>query len=276
MGPNEYTPLSDNNSYTNHMVAFALEAAAEVGDAGGASSAERADFAAAAKSLPIPRGADGLLVLQCEGFDRLADPRFDELWRDRGKTFAAQVSQERLYRSKCLKQADVLMLMMLFPDDFSDAEVRRAWDYYLPLTTHDSSLSAGVHAIVAARLGLADAAWQSWEKAVGLDLDVERGAAAEGVHIANAAAIWQVLVFGFAGMRKAVQSDLLTLRPRLPIGWSRLAFPLVWHGCPVYVDVTPGGVTVANQDREPLEVRVHEDRRKIAGLQQATWTYAGP
>ena len=271
MGPDEYTPTSDNNTYTNRMVAFALQLASEVGRDGGATNEERAAFARAAAAVPIPRAADGELVLQCEGFDRLADPRFDELWRDRRNTFASQVPPEHLHRSRCLKQADALMLMMLFPDEFSDAEVRRAWDYYLPLTTHDSSLSAGVHAIVAARLGLMDEAWSFWRSASGLDLDVERRSAAEGVHVANAAALWQVAVFGFGGMRTALQADVLTLRPRLPAAWSRLAFPIVWHGCPVYVDVTRGGVTVSNRGPHLLEVRVHDEARQIAPQQQATW-----
>ncbi|HUU96352.1 MAG TPA: glycosyl hydrolase family 65 protein, partial [Phycisphaerae bacterium] len=254
----------DNNAYTNRMVAFALQLASEIGRDGGATNEERAAFARAAAALPIPRAADRELVLQCDGFDRLADPRFDELWRDRRKTFASQVPPEHLHRSRCLKQADVLMLMMLFPDEFSDAELRRAWDYYLPLTTHDSSLSAGVHAIVAARLGLMDEAWSFWQSASGLDVDVERRSAAEGVHIANAAALWQAAVFGFAGMRTALQADVLTLRPRLPATWSRLAFPIVWHGCPVYVDVTRGGVTVTNRGPHPLEVRVHDEPRRLA------------
>ncbi len=295
MGPDEYTPISNNNSYTNRMVAFALKTAAEIGLAVGASPAECKAFAAAAAGLPIPRyedgppvphcgngiaaasrsyspgQEDGLLVLQCEGFDRLADPRFDELWRDRETTFAAQVSQERLYRSKCLKQADVLMLMMLFPGEFSDAEVRRAWDYYLPLTTHDSSLSAGVHAIVATRLGLMDEAWRFWMRGRDIDLDVKHGGAAEGIHIANAGAVWQMVVLGFAGMRTAMQADVLTLAPRLPAAWTRLAFPAVWKGQPVYVDVSPDEVMVANRGSAPLEVQVYDERRVLAAQACGTW-----
>lgn len=271
MGPDEYTPISNNNSYTNRMVAFALKTAAEIGPCAGASPSECEAFAAAAASLPIPRDKDGLLVLQCEGFDRLADARFDELWRDRDTTFAAQVSQERLYRCKCLKQADVLMLMMLFPGEFSDAEVRRAWDYYLPLTTHDSSLSAGVHAIVATRLKLMDEAWRFWMRARAIDLDVEHGGAAEGIHIANAGAVWQMLVLGFAGMRTAMQAEMLTLMPSLPAAWSRLAFPVVWQGQPVYVEIEPEEVRIANRGSAPLEVQIHDDRRVIAAQACGTW-----
>ncbi|MGB9620121.1 MAG: glycoside hydrolase family 65 protein, partial [Armatimonadota bacterium] len=144
----------------NRMVRFALELASRVGSKVGVPEQECADFARAAALLPIPRRADGL-VLQCEEFESLAEPRFDELWKDRTRAFASQVSQERLYRSKCLKQADVLM-MMLFPEEFNLQEIAQAWEYYLPYTTHDSSLSAGAHAIVACRLGLREQAWEFW------------------------------------------------------------------------------------------------------------------
>ena len=271
MGPDEYTPIANNNSYTNRMVAFALDLAAQVGEALEWPGEEWETFARTAELLPIVYDADNLLVMQCEGFDKLAEPRFEALWKDRSRTFAGQVSQERLYRSKCLKQADVLMLMMLFPEQFSVEEVRRAWDYYLPYTTHDSSLSAGTHAIVAARLGLRDEAWRFWQMGKGIDLEVSHGGAAEGTHIANAGAVWQMVVLGFAGMRTAMQAEHLTLRPRLPEAWSRLAFPIVWKGCPVYVDIAAGRVSVTNRSGAPAEVQVNDETRTVAPAACATW-----
>jgi len=210
-------------------------------------------------------------VMQCEGFDKFAEPRFDELWTDRTRPFAGNVSQERLYRSKCLKQADVLMLMTLFADEFSDDEVRRAWDYYLPLTTHDSSLSGGTHSIVACRLGLADDAWRFWELAAGIDLDFAHGGAAEGVHIAGAGAVWQMALFGFAGMRTAMETDTLTLTPRLPKHWQRLAFPLMWKGIRVQVEITPKETRVSNQGEKPLTVSVSGEERNLTPGAEQTW-----
>ncbi len=274
MGPDEFTPISNNNAYTNRLVRFALRLAAEVGKVGGTSPHEREAFARAADGLPIPRHADGKLVWQCEGFDALAELDLDRLWTDRGKTLGSQVSQERLYRSKCLKQADVLMLMMLFPDEFTDSEVRRAWDYYVPLTTHDSSLSPGVHAIVACRLGLIEEAWRYWQQAVGTDLDIERGGAAQGIHISNAALVWQVAVLGFAGMKTAMQSDVLTFRPRLPAAWSRLAFPVVWRGTRAHVEITREHVTVANRSDKALDVRVGDQTRTVPARGTQVWTRA--
>lgn len=270
MGPDEYTPICNNNSYTNRLVSFALSTAAEVGAAGGASPAECEAFALAAAKLPIPRRADGL-VLQCEGFDQLAEPRFDELWLDRKRPFAAQVSQERLYRSKCIKQADVLLLMALFPQEFGEQEVRQAWDYYVPCTTHDSSLSAGVHVLIALRLGLVRDAWEFWRFSTGTDLDLSRGGASEGVHIAAAAANWQAAIFGFAGMASAMQADLLTLRPKLPVAWSRLAFPIVWRSCPAFVDIRDTGCTVSNLGATQLEVCVGRQRCAIPAGQSVTF-----
>ncbi|MBK8020631.1 MAG: glycoside hydrolase family 65 protein [Chloroflexi bacterium] len=255
MGPDEYAPITNNNAYTNRMVRFALEQAAHVAE--DASARER--WATAARGLPIPRRADGL-VLQCEDFEGQAEIDFAALWQDRSKGFASQVSQERLYRSRCLKQADVLLLMLLFPDEFTDAEVRQAWDYYLPYTTHDSSLSPGVHAVVALRLGLMDEALAFWERSLTLDLD---GGAEEGIHIAAQGMNWQIAVLGFGGLRTAMQADRLTLTPHLPPGWRRLAFPIQWKGQRAYVEVTHTGVTVENRSDRPLEVVVNGEARTI-------------
>jgi kojibiose phosphorylase len=271
MGPDEYMPISGNNNYTNRLVSFALAVAAEVGEAGGASPSERAAFAEASPQLYILRAANGELVLQCEEFERLAEPRFDEFWKARSRPFASQVSQERLYRSKCLQRADVLMLMTLFPDEFTDEQVQRAWDCYLPYTTHDSSLSPGAHAIVAVRLGRMGDAWRFWVVGRALDLDVAHAGAAEGVHIAGAAAVWQMAVLGFAGMRTAMQSDVLTLRPRLPEAWTRLAFPIVWKGRPAYIDANSKGVTVTNRGAEPLAVVVFGQAREVLAGEQQRW-----
>jgi len=257
MGPDEYVPICHNSAYTNRMVKFALAlAAGESGGEGRASQAERAAFAEAAEKLPIPRSQDGRLVMQCEGFDRLAEPRFDEFWPDRDGLYGPHVKQERLYRSKNIKQADVIMLMNLFPRECSDNEVRAAWDYYLPVTTHDSSLSAGMHAIVACRLGFREMAWEFWKRSSGLDLDVRHGGAAEGIHIAAAAANWQVAVFGFAGMAGAMESETFTLRPRLPEAWTRLAFPNEWKGHRVFVDIRGGSASVTNRGETPIEASV--------------------
>lgn len=279
MGPDEYAPFTDNNAWTNRMVRFALETAA---DESGADAAECDAWRAVAAALPIPRHPDDpRLVLQCDGYHLRPALPFERYWRDRSHTLGSQVAQERLYRSRCPKQADVLMLMAIFPGEFSRDELRAAWDEYTSITTHDSSLSPGIHALVALRLGLHEPAWQFWQRAAQLDQVGEStgnsgagspgGGAAEGVHAANCGAIWQVLVFGFAGVHNALQSAELRLAPRLPAHWNRLAFPLVWRGTPLHVEITHTSVTICNRGPAPLRATVDDEPRDIAPLSTAAW-----
>ena len=256
MGPDEYTPICSNNAYTNRLVSLALTLASEIE----ADDALRQQFEEVARALPILRRSDGL-VLQCEEFERFADMDFDALWTDRSKPLAAQVSQERLYRSKCLKQADVLLLMALFPSEFTDDEVRQAWDYYLPYTTHDSSLSPGVHALIALRLGMVDQALRFWLQSCGIDLG---GGAEEGIHIAAAGINWQIAVLGFGGMQTAMNQDVLTLTPHLPPGWTRLAFPVIWKGQAVWVDIGQDRVRMTNRSTAPLKVQLYERDAEVS------------
>ncbi|MCG3126653.1 MAG: Alpha,alpha-trehalose phosphorylase [Phycisphaerae bacterium] len=271
MGPDEYTPISSNNAFTNRMVALALRLAEQHGGAGGATVEERAAFAAVAAAMRVPRAADGLLVLQCDEFEALADLDFERCWPDRSRTLASQVSQERLYRGKCLKQADVLMLAFLLPDEFTPAELRRAWNYYLPLTSHDSSLSAGVHSILAARLGLHPQAWDFWLRACAIDLDAAQGGAAEGIHIANAGAIWQMVVFGFAGVRPATSGDVLRIEPRLPRTWKCVRFPLRWRGAALGIELTHASLVVRNAGPAAVDVACGDAARALPAGAEAVF-----
>lgn len=70
-----------------------------------------------------------------------------------------------------LKQADVLMLPFLFPDRFTDKEIRANFDYYEPRTTHQSSLSKGIYAYAAARAGRHAAAFRLLRDTVFSDLE---------------------------------------------------------------------------------------------------------
>jgi len=80
-----------------------------------------------------------------------------------------------------------------------------------------------------------------------------------------------MVVLGFAGMKTAMQTDVLSLTPRLPPTWTRLAFPVVWKGQAVHVDITPAGVKVANRGSAPIEVQVCDDRRVLAAQACGTW-----
>ena len=271
MGPDEYSPFSRNNYYTNYLAKFSLELTverlqklkadkvtySEIITRLALSETETADFALVAAQLPLPYDETGKLLLQAEDFKYLADIDFNKEWRDKSKAFGNNVSQERCYRSKCLKQADALMVPFLFPEKFSSEELRNCYNYYEPLTTHDSSLSPSAHAIVAAWLGMSEIAEQFFRRSIFIDTDVRNCGAADGIHIANAGGNWMVVVYGFLGMQTVMSSDELSFQPRLPQGVAGLELTINWHGTAVKIACDHQLLRLTNTGNQSINVRVN-------------------
>ena len=269
MGPDEYMPLARNNAYTNRLAAFALvvtvfawqklerideAAATELASKLELADEELARFQDVATKMRMPYDEGRRLVLQSDDFFDQEPFDAERWWPDRSRRVAACVSQERLYRSRVLKQGDVIQLMALFPHEFDEEQMRVAYETYEPLTSHDSSLSKSMHAMIANWIGKRDAAWEFWRESAGLDLRV--GEAAEGIPAACAGANWQVVVLGFGGLRTRMQSEVLQLDPRLPEAWTALRFPLVWNQQPLYVSVEKDAVTIEHRGTEAIAARI--------------------
>jgi alpha,alpha-trehalose phosphorylase len=162
-----------------------------------------------------------------------------------------------IYRFQVLKQADVVLAMFLRRDMFDDDQKRRNFDYYDPLTTGDSSLSACVQAIAAADIGYDDLAWDYFEQSLYLDLADTHGNTSDGVHIANAGGMWAAVVHGFGGL--ADNGEALTIRPRLPDAWASMSFRLHRHGSDIVVRIGPEGAIVEVTAGNPVPVRVGDE-----------------
>jgi len=245
MGPDEYLPMTRNNTFTNHMVKFSLNKTveylesikhddikrySEIEQQYGLKASEIEKFKEVGEKLMLPFDENTEIIPQSEDFESYADLDFDAIWKDRTKPFGHFISQEKNYRSKALKQADVLELMMLYPEDFTREQLAKTYDHYEPITTHDSSLSAAVHGILAAWMGRMEEAEKFLRKVNEIDMSLDKKGAAEGIHIANAGGLWQMVIFGFAGLKSALWSDEIHLEPHLPKQWQRLEFKLAWHG----------------------------------------------
>lgn len=231
MGPDEYHYSVNDNAYTNWMARFNLECAAGVAMEKGVHRAEAEEWNGLAHSLYCPApGVDGVIE-QFEGFFSLADYSLPQEER-----FKAPISRlfdwEQINRLKLLKQADVLMLPLLFPDVFSDEIVAANYRYYEPLTDHGSSLSPAIHAAIAARIGLPADAERYWKQSLWLDLSNAMNNSMLGVHPAAMGGTWQALVFGFLGVRFDGTEPKADKRAaeRLPAGWNRVELNLAYRG----------------------------------------------
>ncbi len=250
-GPDEYTAVVNDNLYTNVMARFNLRTAAAL-DHPQIDDAERELWDQAATRMHLPYDEDFRVHSQDNDFMSL-EP-WD--WTTPRSKYPLLLNYHPLviYRHQVLKQADTVLAMFLQWQDFTAEEKRRAFDFYDPITTGDSTLSACVQGIMAAEVGYGEAALNHFTHGLFIDLDDTHGNTIDGVHIASTGGIWSSLVSGFAGLRD--QGRVPFFDPRLPEDWEGLSFHLKIQGRLLHVDLVQGAIRLGIREGAPLEVDV--------------------
>lgn len=223
-GPDEYCGVSGNNAYTvllaRHNLRLALQAVERKEAA--AYVSEMKKWRDIIEKSRIEYDSDRDLYIQDDNFLRLE--AFPGQKAGDGSAAYHQYDFDWLQRFQVLKQADLVLLMVLKPEWFTDPQQKVIWDFYEPLTLHDSSLSFGIHAWAAAYLGREQKACEYFDKSLFLDLENRmKNTGREGIHLAAAGATWQAVVFGFAGLTLG-NGGKPELSPSLPKDWERLSF----------------------------------------------------
>ena len=260
IGPDEYHERVTNNAFTNRMIRFCMESAlwmkevfrdrpewfeALLKDRQYEKDWELLSMLCSRIRGPVRRNGvieqfDGYFELeQCTLSDvraRLRDPR--EYWGgDHGVAGTTQI----------IKQADVIAMMALFPDDYTDDEVNRNFEFYEPLTEHGSSLSSCMYALTACRTGRPDQAWQLFLRTAAIDVtgggkqwagEIYIG----GTHPAANGGAWMIAALGFAGLR--MKNGVPELHPNLPPQIRRLTFPITAKGKKYTVEVNHSGACI--------------------------------
>lgn len=263
-GPDEYTAVVNDNLYTNVMARFNLRAAAAL-EHPGIAPHERDLWAQAAERMALPY--DEHLQVHSQDNDFMTLEPWD--WSTPKSKYPLLLNFHPLviYRHQVLKQADTVLAMFLQWQDFTREEKQRAFDFYDPITTGDSTLSACVQGIMAAEVGYAGVALKHFTEALFIDLDNTHNNTVDGVHIASTGGIWSSLVCGFAGMRD--QGEVLQFDPRLPKEWESLSFKLQFRGRLLAVNLAPGRITLALEalpgqpPRDTVEVSVRGERLQV-------------
>lgn len=263
-GPDEYTTVVNDNLFTNVMARFNLRFAArtvremaeldgevyrKMVDRLGLDPAEPEGWERAAEAMHIPFSpALGIhpqdhVFLEREIWD-LENTPADK------RPLLLHFHPLVIYRYQVLKQADVVLALFLQGNHFSDEDKLADFEYYDPLTTGDSTLSAVVQAILAAEVGYQDLALEYFQQSIFVDLADLHHNASDGVHVASAGGVWTALVSGFGGMRDHFGE--LSFDPRLPADWPELSFVLHWHGTRLQITVTRDELRVAASDGDPV------------------------
>ncbi|MFT4009761.1 MAG: glycosyl hydrolase family 65 protein [Nocardioidaceae bacterium] len=272
-GPDEYTTVVNDNLYTNVLARFNLRRAADavrtLADTDPEAyehmvrrthlkPEEPVEWAACAAGMFIP--FDDYLGIHPQ------DQHFleREMW-DLDNTpldkrpLLLHHHPLVIYRFQVLKQADVVLALFLQGEDFTAEEKRADFDYYDPITTGDSTLSAVVQSIIAAEVGYHELALRYFVAAAFVDLADRHSNTSDGVHVASTGGTWSALVNGFGGFRD-LGSGVWCFDPRLPDEWERLVFRVTLRGTRVRVTLTHDELGFDIEDGDgPLTFNVRDE-----------------
>ncbi|MBX9828379.1 MAG: beta-phosphoglucomutase family hydrolase [Xanthobacteraceae bacterium] len=274
IGPDEYHEDVDDNAFTNLMarwnIARALEAlgllharwpdhAARLCKKLALDDDELADWRDAVDRIVTGLDPASGIYEQFRGFHALE--RLDlGAYADRTVPIDVVIGRERTQHSQVVKQADVVALIALLPEEFPGAMAAKNFRHYEPLCAHGSSLSAGMHALVAARLGDAEMALRYLRETAATDLDLDPDSAG-GVRIAGLGALWQAVMLGFVGLD--MTGDKLGIDPKLPPQWRHLSFRVRWRGRSVAIRIAGATVQATLEQGEAMEMRVASVTREL-------------
>jgi alpha,alpha-trehalose phosphorylase len=261
-GPDEYTAVIDDNTYTNLLARQNFEAAAaaasrwpEPARALNVTDEEIERWSDFAGRTAVPYNADLEVHEQDRGFTSREVWDFERSDREGEYPLLLHVPYFQLYRKQVIKQADLVLAMHWAGDAFTPEQKARNFAYYDALTVRDSSLSACTQAVIAAEVGHLELAADYLTEAVLMDLhDLEHNAG-DGLHIASLAGGWLAVVAGFGGLRD--YGEILSFRPQLPPGWRRLRFGVRVGADRLHVAIGDGTVTYSVEGDEPISIVHH-------------------
>ena len=260
IGPDEYHEPVDDNAFTNVMARWNLRRAAELGR-GYVPDTERKHWLELASAIVDGYDADRRLYEQFAGFNRLEPLVIADVSPRRPIAADLLLGRERVQGAQVLKQADVLMLHHLVPDEVTPGSLEPNLEYYEPRTAHGSSLSPAIHAALFARAGRLGPAVDALRLACRIDFDDLTGTTAGGLHLATMGGVWQALVFGFGGVRPSAKA--LNVDPRLPEAWDALELRLRFRGDAVRIRIEHERLEIEADDRVPISVRGRPGRRFV-------------
>ncbi|KRC53541.1 MULTISPECIES: glycoside hydrolase family 65 protein [unclassified Nocardioides] len=281
-GPDEYTTVVNDNLYTNVLARFNLRRAARAVwelqrddpasyDAlvrrTGLTEDEPEEWASCAEGMSIP--FDAFLGIHPQDAHFLEREMWDlENTPLDKRPLLLNYHPLVIYRFQVLKQADVVLALFLQGEEFTPEQKKADFDYYDPITTGDSTLSAVVQSIVAAEVGYQDLALRYFMSALFVDLADRHNNTADGVHVASTGGVWSALVAGFGGFRdigSAAGDQQWQIDPRLPSDWTSLTYRVALHGTRVRVTVRPTELELyVEHGTDPVTVSVRGELVKVA------------
>jgi trehalose/maltose hydrolase-like predicted phosphorylase len=281
IGPDEYHEHIDDSAFTNVMARWNIRRALDVtvllrerwperwtslASRLGVDDAEMRQWLVVAETMATGLHPETGLFEQFAGYFALEDVDLTQ-YAGRSAPMDMVLGRARTQSSQVIKQADVVALLGLLPEEFIGETGAANFHYYEPRCSPGSSLSHSMHGLVAARLGYSESALHHFRQAASIDLTDTHVAIDGGVHIAALGGIWLTAVCGFAGL--SLQSDGVKLEPRLPVNWRSLGFGFQWRSrhVKVRIDQPTQRVEATLEAGEPMTLTINGEQHELRGGQ---------
>ena len=275
-GPNEYENNVNNNWYTNTLAVWTLSYTLscleqlKIDDPARLKEiSEKVNFnyreeieewKKVISKMYLPFDSEKKVFLQQDGFlDKELTPAENIPAAER--PINQHWSWDRILRSCFIKQADVLQGLYLFEDKHDLETLKRNFEFYEPMTVHESSLSACIHSILASRIGNTVKAYELYLRTARLDLDDYNNEVGDGLHITSMAGTWLAIVEGFGGMR--ILDSKVKIHPMIPEQWKSYSFHARFRGILFEVRVNHSEVIVRNISDRTLQIMVYAKNYRI-------------
>lgn len=271
-GPDEYENNVDNNWYTNYSCVQCLKTTLEYIDTIAGKypddysrirratafqyNEEAQRWTDIIERMYLPEDKKNAIFIQNDGYMDKELQSVDAIPAEE-RPINQHWSWDRILRSCYIKQSDVLLGLYLYYFNFDKETVRRNFDFYEPMTVHESSLSPHIHSILASRIGYVEKAYELFIHATRLDLDDYNNETAEGLHITSMPGSWLAVVKGFAGMQ--ISKDmLLRFSPVLPKKWKSYTFKVNYQGNTLQISVGKA-IKISLTSGDKLSIQVYQN-----------------
>ena len=270
-GPNEYENNVNNNFHTSYMAVWTLKYTLEAIDYMKKEhpmlyvnlvkklklkeQKETSGWKMIIRDMYFPYDYTRKIYLQQDGFlDKELIPvsKLDP----KNRPINQKWSWDRILRSCYIKQADVLQSLYWFEDNFDKESLERHFDFYEPFTVHESSLSSCIHAILAARIGREEKAYEMYVRTARLDLDDYNSDTSDGLHITSMGGTWMAFVQSFGDMR--VKDGKLHFKPFIPQNWNSYSFRINFRHASLELKMDKLHFQVENHSKVDLEIFVND------------------
>lgn len=268
IGPDEFHEHINNNAYTNYLAKWSLRKTLEI-----AEWLKREDISIynslinklnitkndldswdiIEHKIYIPKSEDGRIIEQFEGYFDLKEVEIKE-YDENGMPVWPDLGGLHISKTKLIKQADVIMLMLMLGEEFDEETRKENYRYYEQRTMHKSSLSPSMYSIMGLAVGDTKKSYQYFMKTIMTDLKDNQGNSECGIHAASAGGSWQSAVFGFGGIR--IDSEgMFTLNPWIPRNWKEMKFSIRWKGARLSVAISQDHIELNTDGAVELKVK---------------------